>query len=97
MDREQEEGNIEYKLKIIHKDKKRLQELTSQMAYRLNEGSGECIYILGVSDTGDMVGINEEEYTISLENLKQFALANDSHIINISKKALGNLPIKVFK
>lgn len=88
MDREQEEGNIEYKLKIIHKDKKRLQELTSQMAYRLNEGSGECIYILGVSDTGDMVGINEEEYTISLENLKQFALANDSHIINISKKKI---------
>ena len=88
MEKENEEGNIEYKLKVIHTDSKRLQELTTQMAYRLNEGSGECIYILGVNDTGDMIGIDDEDYKLSIENITNFAKANDSSIINISKKQI---------
>ena len=88
MEKENDEGNIEYKLKVIHTESKRLQELTSQMSYRLNEGSGECIYILGVNDTGDMVGIDDDDYKISLENITNFAKANDSSIINISKKEI---------
>ena len=40
MEKEKEDGNIEYKLKILCKDSKRKEELISQMAYRLNEGSG---------------------------------------------------------
>ena len=55
MERENEYGNIEYKLCInpIHKKEKRIEEPISQMqAYRLNEGHGECIYIIGISDEG---------------------------------------------
>lgn len=90
MEPENDEGNIEYKLKLICKDKMRIEELISQMAYRLNEGSGECIYILGIQDNGELIGINDEDYKLSLENITHFATTNDSVIINISKKEIDN-------
>ena len=45
-------GNVEYKLKLCDVTVKRIQELTSQMNYRLREGSGECYYEIGVEDNG---------------------------------------------
>lgn len=90
MDHECEDGNIEYKLKIINKNNKRLHELTTQMSYRLNEGSGECIYVLGVKDNGELIGINNEEYNESLKNITDFSKTNDSIIVNISKKEIEN-------
>ena len=90
MEPENDYGNIEYKLKLLCKDDKRREELISQMAYRLNEGSGECIYILGIGDNGELIGIDDENYNLSLENINIFATKNDSVIINISKKEIGN-------
>ena len=69
MEQESEYGNIEYKLKLCIKSNKRLEELTSQMAFRLNEGNGECIYVIGVSDMGELSGITEEEYQFLEKNL----------------------------
>ena len=51
-------GNVEYKLKLCDVTVKRIQELTSQMNYRLREGSGECYYEIGVEDNGNTLGIN---------------------------------------
>lgn len=86
MDQESDEGNIEYKLKLINTTPKRIEELTSQMAYRLNEGNGECIYILGVTDYGELKGLSEEEYKISLDTLSLIAKKNNSIIMEISNK-----------
>ena len=90
MEKEKEDGNIEYKLKILCKDKKRKEELISQMAYRLNEGGGECIYILGISDHGEPLGISKEDYNLSIDNIEHFAQQNDALIINISEKNLNH-------
>ncbi len=37
-----EEGNVEYKLLVAASDEKRLQQLVTQLNYRLNEGRGEA-------------------------------------------------------
>ena len=51
MNPEKDDGNIEYKLKLIDKTKERVDELSTQMRYRVDEGCGEAIYVIGVTDT----------------------------------------------
>lgn len=85
MNPELEEGNVEYKLKLLDKTEFRIEKLASQMAYRCNEGNSECIYNLGVSDEGELIGINEIEYKETLENLKKAAKINDYSILEILK------------
>lgn len=46
-------GNIEYKLKLISPSKQRLDHLVTQLKWRLNEGNGEAIYEIGVTDSGE--------------------------------------------
>jgi len=87
MEPEIEEGNIEYKLKLLGKDEKRINNLTSQMRWRCDEGNGECIYLLGVADDGNLIGMTEKEYleTIKVVNL----VANkNQYIISIISKTL---------
>ena len=62
MEAEKEDGNVEYKLKLLDISSERIEKLASQMRYRCNEGFSECIYNLGVEDDGRMTGITEEEY-----------------------------------
>lgn len=45
-------GNIEYKLKLTNPSKQRLEHLITQLKWRLNEGNGEAIYEIGVTDSG---------------------------------------------
>lgn len=43
---EVEEGNVEYKLKLLPGNDQRKNQLTSQLQWRLTE-HGECFYMLG--------------------------------------------------
>lgn len=67
---ELEYGNKEYKLKIVNKTRERIQGLITQMEFRLREGHGECFYLIGVEDSGNPLGLSDEELRGSLENLK---------------------------
>jgi GTPase len=49
---EVEEGNVEYKLKLIDPTPERFQQLVSQLKWRLTEGQGEALYEIGVEDNG---------------------------------------------
>ncbi len=94
---ENECGCAEYKYKfdegILEKRPKRIEQLQTQMLYRINEGCGHCIYYLGVSDDGDIKGISFEEITYSesvlldLINKNGFTLVNkqDIGIINYAR------------
>ena len=64
--KEDDEGNMEYKRSLVNPTKERLEHLTTQLNFRLNEGSGESIYQIGVEDNGDAVGIPEDSLTQSL-------------------------------
>ena len=52
-------GNIEYKLTLEHFDIKKIIKYTTQLKYRVLEGYGKAIYIIGVSDKGTIIGLNE--------------------------------------
>ncbi|XP_018120362.1 GTP-binding protein 2 isoform X2 [Xenopus laevis] len=70
---EAEEGNIEYKLKLVNPSQYRFEHLVTQMKWRLQEGRGEAVYQIGVEDNGLLVGLSEEEMKASLHTLHRMA------------------------
>jgi elongation factor 1-alpha len=69
-DIEYDYGNREYKLKICDLTDQRIEELATQMKFRLEEGSGECFYEIGVEDNGNPLGLPLEDLEQSIENIK---------------------------
>jgi elongation factor 1-alpha len=70
---EKDNGSCEYKLKLVYGNhiseevrNKKLIKTASQMKYRLYQGKGKAIYILGVSDNGDVEGITKDELDESI-------------------------------
>ncbi|KAK5854109.1 hypothetical protein PBY51_015207 [Eleginops maclovinus] len=70
---EAEEGNIEYKLKLINPTQYRFEHLATQMKWRLQEGRGEAVYQIGVEDNGMLAGLSEEDLRTSLKTLHELA------------------------
>ncbi|XP_062319762.1 GTP-binding protein 2 [Osmerus eperlanus] len=70
---EAEEGNIEYKLKLVSPTQYRFEHLATQMKWRLQEGRGEAVYQIGVEDNGMLVGLSEEDMRASLNTLRRMA------------------------
>jgi GTPase len=90
MEPEKEDGKIEYKLKLLNTDEKRINELASQMAYRCNEGFGECIYNIGVRDNGITEGITEEEFNQTIKNLNIIASKNNYYTQLLSSQEVDS-------
>lgn len=85
---EKDDGNVEYKLKLVENTQHRIDQWTSQMRFRMDEGGGECIYNLGVSDSGGLIGLTENEYEHSMEILNQVIKANNYVSTIISEKVV---------
>ncbi len=56
---EPENGNIEYKLKLQALTMDRVDHLTTQLIWRLEEGDGTAFYQIGVLDSGQVTGLND--------------------------------------
>ncbi len=69
-----EEGNVEYKLKLLNPTSSRFEHLVTQMKWRLQEGRGEAIYEIGVADCGFLKGLADSELSMSLDTVKRMAL-----------------------
>ena len=76
-------GNIEYKLKIKPNSKHRFQQLTTQLKWRLSEGNGKAEYYLGVYDDGTIGNISKETLKESIEYIKQICNEINSSIRNV--------------
>ncbi|XP_002731255.1 GTP-binding protein 2-like [Saccoglossus kowalevskii] len=70
---EVEQGNIEYKLKLVNPSPSRFEHLVTQMKWRLREGQGEAIYEIGVEDNGMLAGLMSEDLDASLQTLSKMA------------------------
>lgn len=78
MEPENDYGNIEYKLILKNDNEEKLQKLATQMRYRCHQSeNGECIYNLGVSDDGELVGLTDDEYNKTIDILKKVADKNN--------------------
>jgi GTPase len=98
-------GNKEYKISLDYPDKtsnisKILEKKASQMLFRLNEGDGKAIYLIGVEDNGIAKGIQINKLFISLYHLLKISKIIGSMIskINIYKGSNGFIAtIRLFK
>ncbi len=71
-----ETDNVEFKEylnKRIHLEKGRKQGLASQMRHRVLSGKGRAIYLVGVSDAGEMKGLPEAQFEETVEVLDAIA------------------------
>ena len=87
MDSENDDGNIEYKLKISDY---KVSDATTQMRFRVNEGNGEARYFIGVEDDGSVPGIPKADYDITHKNLKIMAKNNNYALTLLSCKNIEN-------
>lgn len=78
---EKNSGNTEYKLKLESPTIDRVDHLTTQMIYRLNEGFGRAVYRVGVQDNGVVEGINEAEMEETLSILFYMARNQNAKIM----------------
>ncbi len=70
---EVEEGNVEYKLKLVSPSPSRFEHLVTQMKWRLREGQGEAIYEIGVEDNGMLAGLLPVDLKASMDTLDRMA------------------------
>lgn len=72
---ESDYGNKEYKWKILPETPDlmdfKCHKLASQMIYRIFEGDGKAIYIIGILDNGTPIGLNEFEIYKTINMLKE--------------------------
>ena len=81
-------GNKEYKISLdlnkfkhIKKQKNNiLDKRASQMLFRLIEGDGKAVYLIGVNDNGEAPGINFNELLISLFYICKIVKLIDANI-----------------
>ncbi|PAA81204.1 hypothetical protein BOX15_Mlig006741g2 [Macrostomum lignano] len=92
---ENDEGNIEYKLKLVKPTSSRLEHLVTQLKWRLAEGQGQAVYELGVEDNGVVLGLTKMELNESLRTLEamcrrlnaKYTILRERQIDNGTRKA----------
>lgn len=82
---ELEYGNTEYKIFLSPNYRKKIkknqqlyfhnyiQNKSTQMLFRLLEGQGKALYLLGIEDNGKVRGMNSEEMKLSIKNINLMA------------------------
>ena len=86
MNPEENDGNVEYKRHLNDKNENRIDNLATQMKFRVNEGGGEALYYIGVEDDGKLSGITQDEFNETNDNLKKIAEKNDYSLTLLSSK-----------
>lgn len=80
-----ESGNKEYKLKITTIFDERIDQLASQLKWRLSEGNGFAEYYIGVADDGSIKGIEIKDYIKTIQNLSKITKIIDAKVISNKK------------
>lgn len=70
---ENDDGDTEYKLKLVDTSRERIQQLTTQMKFRIKEGQGEAFYNIGYEDNGNPLGLNLDDLRQSLNSICHIA------------------------
>jgi len=98
IERESDDGNIEYKIHIIDLDNRRFHRLATQMKWRISEGKGHCYYFVGFTDEGIARGISYACMKKSIENLANISnyLHYTHEIVYYKKGISGGFCAKVF-
>ena len=97
---ENDYGNREYKRKLIY-DQNKFSKRCTQMLFRLHEGDGKAIYLIGIEDNGDISGLTIDDLNLSLNNIIKLANHIDVQIKKVKIHVLDNgkfiLIVRLFK
>jgi elongation factor 1-alpha len=90
--RDGERENIEFKeyLTSFHLKESRFQELACQMNHRIIMGRGKALYVIGVSDSGELKGISEGQFEETIQILKKIANEIGAEIKSVEKYNVGS-------
>lgn len=83
-------GNREYKRYILFNDKKenkrklKINKRSTQLLFRLSEGDGKALYIIGLEDDGIVYGIEEQILIESINNIIEMCKIINADIKNIN-------------
>lgn len=78
-------GNREYKLYLdTYNNYDKLQKRSTQLLYRLNEGEGRAIYLIGINDNGVSVGCNLQDLFKSILSIIKMSNIIKSEISKIT-------------
>jgi len=90
--RKGEGENVEFKefLTSYHLKESRFQQLACQMNHRIIMGRGRAIYVIGVSDSGNIRGISEKAFDETIRILEKIASEIDATITSIEKYKINN-------
>ena len=86
---EVEVGNVEYKLKLVSPTPARFQQLVTQLAYRLAEGRGRAVYLLGVKDDGALHGLCPRDMCASLGTLRRMCGQVSARMVVAAQRTKG--------
>lgn len=84
-------GNREYKLKIINCNDKKIIKRSTQMLFRIHEGNGKAIYLIGIDDNGNIEGLSINELNISLDNIIKIVETAECNIKKIKIYKFENI------
>lgn len=87
---ESEYGNVEYKLRLTDPTPERIERLVTQLKWRIREGQGEAILILGVKDNGILVGLTSDEIRLSTKTLEQMAAKIGAKMTVVSENVVDH-------
>lgn len=92
---ENDEGYVEYKLRLDKKNSLGLKKISSQMNWRLESGyellgRKEAHYVLGVTDDGTIGGLSEKEIDDTFEIFYNIVKNNNATMTHFDKKQYGN-------
>ncbi|KAJ2786714.1 GTP binding protein [Coemansia interrupta] len=89
-------GNVEYKTKLTEKSDHRTTHLATQLQWRLAEGGGHAIYVIGVHDDGTVVGITEDEFRMTVATIRDMASQLDNtYVSSIKKRVMPEMDDRV--
>ena len=60
-DNEKDWGNTEYKKGFYHMTSTKIKKYATQLKFRIIEGNGKAIYIIGLEDDGNIIGIKKKQ------------------------------------
>ena len=80
---EDDYGKTEYKRQLTGMNNTKIKKYATQMKFRLIEGNGEAIYLIGVRDNGFILGVENKNYLLYCKLMSKIAREINSKIVNI--------------
>jgi len=83
-------GNVEYKQEFKDMTKIKIKKYATQLKFRLVEGNGKAVYLLGVKDEGTILGIPNHKINEYADIMKNIAKEVDSTVTEIIQIGIEN-------